>query len=106
MTEQEVKPLIVQLYTELLTRLHAEALRALDEDEIAEGAEMLANQFILGVKEADELDELLSLSPEEIRGLFINADFSKLTKKPGDAPAFVFAVPLLYISAFNLVEIF
>jgi len=77
MTEQEVKPLIVQLYTELLTRLHAEALRALDEDEIAEGAEMLANQFILDMKEADEMDELLSLSPEEIRELFNKSDFAK-----------------------------
>jgi hypothetical protein len=70
MTEQEVKPLIVQLYTEFLTGFDAEAQDAFDEEAVVEGAEMLANQFILGVKEADELDELLSLSPEEIRGLF------------------------------------
>ena len=77
MTEQEVKPLIVQLYTELITRINARIQNASDEGEIAEGAEMLANQFILDMKEADELDELLSLSPEEIRGLLNNADFSK-----------------------------
>jgi hypothetical protein len=77
MSEEEIKSLVVQLYTELLTRLDAGAQDAFDEDEIAEGAEMLANQFILGVKEADEMDELLSLSPEEIRELFNNADISK-----------------------------
>jgi hypothetical protein len=77
MTEQEVKPLIVQLYTELLIKFNAEAQGAFDEDKIAEGAEMLANQFILGIKEADEMDSLLSLSPEEIKGLFNNAHFSK-----------------------------
>ena len=77
MTEQEVKPLIVQLYTELLTRLDAGSQDAYDEDEIAEGAEMLANQFILDIKEADELDSLLSLSPEEIMGLLNNAIISK-----------------------------
>jgi hypothetical protein len=77
MTEQGIKPLIVQLYTELLTRFKAEAHDASDEDEIAECAEMLANQFILGMKEADELDELLSLSPEEIRELFNKSDFCK-----------------------------
>ena len=78
MTEQEVKPLIVQLYTELLTRLYARTQDAADdEDEIAEGAEMLANQFILDMKEADEMDELLSLSPEEIRELLNKSDFGK-----------------------------
>jgi len=77
MTEQEIKPLIVQLYKELLNRFNAEAEDSSDEDEIAEGAKMLANQFILGMKEADELDELLSLSPEEIRELFNKSDFSK-----------------------------
>jgi hypothetical protein len=75
MTEQELKPLIVQLYTELLTRLNARTQDAPDEDEMAGGAEMFANQFILGIKEADELDELLSLGPEEIRELFNNGDF-------------------------------
>src|SRR5215475_7917539 len=70
MSEQEAKPLIVQLYAELLTRLNAETHSASDENEIAEFAELLANQFILGIKEADELDELLSLSPEEIGELF------------------------------------
>jgi hypothetical protein len=70
MTEQELKPFIVQLYTELLTGFDAGAQDTLDEDAVAEGAEMLANQFIQGIKEADELDELLSLSTEEIRGLF------------------------------------
>ena len=78
MTEQEIKPLIVQLYTELLTRLYARTQDASDEDEIAAGAEMLANQFILSMKEADEMDDLLSLSPEEIRELFNKSDFGKL----------------------------
>jgi len=77
MTEQEVKPLIVQLYTELLTGFDAEEQDAFDEVAVVKGAEMLANQFILDIKEADELDELLSLSPEEIMGLLNNADFSK-----------------------------
>ena len=75
MTEQELKPLIVHLYTELLTRLNARTQDVSGEAEIAEGAEMLACQFILDMKEADELDELLSLSPEEITELFINGDF-------------------------------
>jgi hypothetical protein len=75
MTEQELKPLIVQLYTELITRLNARIQNASDEGEIAEGAETLANQIILDTKEADELDELLSLSPEEIRELFNKGDF-------------------------------
>jgi len=70
MTEQELKPLIVQLYTEMLTGFDAGAQDSFDEDAVAEGAELLANEFILGIKEADELDELLSLSPEEIRELF------------------------------------
>jgi len=70
MTEQELKPLIVQLYTELLTTLNAEALDASDEDEIAVGAETLGTHLILNMKEAGELDKLLSLSPEEIRELF------------------------------------
>ena len=77
MTEQELKPLIVQLYTELLTRLYARTQDAVDDDEIAESAEMLANQFILDMKEAGEMDELLSLSPEEIRELFGKSDFGK-----------------------------
>jgi len=77
MTEQEAKPLIVQLYAELLTRLNAETHSASDENEIAEFAELLANHFILGIKEADELDELLSLNPEEIRELFNKCGYSK-----------------------------
>jgi len=77
MTEHELKPLIVRLYTELLTRLDARTQDASDEDEIAEGAEILANQFILDIKEADELDSLLSLSPDEIRELFNKGDFGK-----------------------------
>ena len=76
MTEQELKSLIVQIYTELLTRLNAEAQDASDEDEIAIGAEALGTHLILNMKEAGDLDELLSLRPEEIRGLFNNADFS------------------------------
>ena len=39
------------------------------------GEIMLANQVILDMEEADELDELLSLSPEEIRELFNEGDF-------------------------------
>jgi hypothetical protein len=77
MTEQEVKPLIVRLYTESLTRLDSERQGASDQDEIAECAKMLAHQFILGIKESDEMEELLSFSPEEIRGLFNLSDFSK-----------------------------
>ena len=77
MTEQEVKPLIVQLYTELLTGFDAEAQDTFDEQAVVEGAEMLANQFILDMKEADEMDELLSLSPEEIRELFSKSNFGK-----------------------------
>jgi hypothetical protein len=76
-TEQELKPLIVQLYTELLTRLKARTQDAYGEGEIAEGAEMLANQFTMDFKEADELDDLLLLSPEEIRELFNKGDFRK-----------------------------
>ena len=77
MRRDALQPLIVQLYTELLTRLYARTQGPSDEDEIAAGAEMLANQFILDMKEADEMDELLSLSPEEIRELFNNSDFGK-----------------------------
>lgn len=44
---------------------------------IAEGAEMLAYQFILDMEDAGELDELLSLSREEITELFNNGDFRK-----------------------------
>jgi len=77
MTKQELKPLIVQLYTELITRLNARTQGASGEGEVAEAAEKLANQIILGMKEADELDELLSLSPEEIRELFTKDDFRK-----------------------------
>jgi hypothetical protein len=77
MTEQEVKPLIIQLYTELLTGFDAEAQGTFDEEAVVEGAEMLANQFILDIKEADELDSLLSLSPEEIMGLLNKPGFSK-----------------------------
>jgi hypothetical protein len=47
MTEQELKPLIVQLYTELITRLNAGTQGASGEGEVAEAAEMLANQIIL-----------------------------------------------------------
>jgi len=75
MTEQELKPLVVQLYTELITRLNARTQDPSDEGEIAEAAEMLANQIILDMKKADELDELLSLSPEEIKQLFNKGDF-------------------------------
>jgi hypothetical protein len=74
MTEQEVKPLIIRLYTEFLTGYDAEARDAFDEDAVAEGAEVLANQFILDVKSAGEMDSLLSLSPEEIMGLLNVAD--------------------------------
>jgi hypothetical protein len=74
MTEQELKSLIVQLYTELLARLNARLQDASGESEIAEGAQILANQFILDLKEADELEELLLLSPEEIRELFDKGD--------------------------------
>ena len=77
MTEQELKPLIVQLYTELLIRVNARTQDAYGEDEMAEDAEMLANQFILDMKEADELNKLLLLSPEEIREMFNNGDFGK-----------------------------
>ena len=77
MTEQEVKPLIVQLYTTLLTGFNAEIQGASNEDAVAEGAELLANQFILDIKEADEMDSLLSLSPEEVMGLLNNAEFSR-----------------------------
>jgi hypothetical protein len=75
MTEQELKPLIVQIYTELGARLNARTQGASGEGEVAEAAEMLANQIILDMREADELDELLSLSPEEIRELFNKDDF-------------------------------
>ena len=77
MTEHELNPLIGRLYTELLTRLDARTQDASDEDEVAECAEMLANRFILDIKEADELDSLLSLSPDEIRELFNKGDFGK-----------------------------
>ena len=59
----------------MITRLNARIQNASDEGEIAEGAEMLANQIILDMKQADELDKLLSLSPEEIRELFNKGDF-------------------------------
>ena len=75
MTEQELKTLVVKLYTELLTRLIERTQDVSGEGEIAEGAEMLAHQFLLDMKEADELDELLSLSPEEITELFNSGDF-------------------------------
>jgi hypothetical protein len=75
MTEQELKLIIVQLYTELLTRLNARTYDVYGEGEMAEGAEMLANQFLLDMKEVDELDGLLLLSPEEIRELFNKGDF-------------------------------
>ena len=77
MTEQELKLLIVQLYTELLTRVNARTQDAYGEDEMAEDAEMLANQFIQDMKEADVLDKLLLLSPEVIRDLFNKGDFRK-----------------------------
>jgi hypothetical protein len=77
MTEQELKPLIVQIYTELVARLNARTQDVSDEGGIAEAAEMLANQIILDMKESDELEELLSLSQEEIRELFNKDDFRK-----------------------------
>ena len=80
MTEQELKPLIVQIYTELVARLNARTQDVSDEGEIAEAAEMLANQIILDMKESDELDELLSLSQEEIRELFNKDDFKNKDK--------------------------
>jgi hypothetical protein len=70
MTEQELKTLIVQLYTQFLTRLNAEGQGAFDENEIAEGAEMFGTHLILNMREAGGLDDLLSQSPEEIRELF------------------------------------
>jgi len=70
MIEQELKTLIVQLYTQFLTRLNAEGQGAFDENEIAEGAEMFGTHLILNMREAGGLDELLSQSPEEIRELF------------------------------------
>jgi hypothetical protein len=76
MTEEDLKPLVVQQYTEFLTRLDAKTQGATDEDEVAECAEMLWNRLILGLKEAGELDELLSLSPEEVRELFNKSDFA------------------------------
>ena len=76
MTEQELKPLVVQQYTEFLTRLDAKTQVAPDEDEIAKCAESLWNRLILALKEAGELDELLSLSPEEVRELFNKSDFT------------------------------
>jgi hypothetical protein len=76
MTEQELKPLVVQLYTEFLTMLDAKTHGAPDEDEIADCAERLWNRLILGMKKAGELDELLSLSPEEVRELFNKSDFA------------------------------
>jgi len=77
MTEEELKPLIVQLYTELLTRLIERTQDVSGEGEITEGAEVLAYQFILDMKEADELNELLSRSHEEISELFNKGDFRK-----------------------------
>jgi hypothetical protein len=71
------KPLIVQIYTELVARLNARTQDVSDEGGIAEAAEMLANQIILDMKESDELEELLSLSQEEIRELFNKDDFRK-----------------------------
>jgi hypothetical protein len=70
MTEQELKTLIVQLYTEFLARLNAERQEAFDENEIAVGAEIFGTQLILNMREAGGLNELLSQSPEEISGLF------------------------------------
>jgi len=75
MTEQEFKTLIVQLYTEMPTRLSAEAQDASNEDGIAAGAEVFGTHVILKMKEEGALDELLSLSPEEIRELFNKSDF-------------------------------
>jgi len=75
MTEQELKTLIVQLYTELLTGFDAEAQAASDEDGIAEGAEIFGTHLILNMQEAGGLDELLSLSSEEIREMFNKSNF-------------------------------
>jgi hypothetical protein len=76
MTEQELKPLVVQLYTQFLTMLDAKSQGGPDLDEIAEFAERLWDRLILGMKQAGELDELLSLSPEEVRDLFNQSGFA------------------------------
>jgi len=75
MTEQEFKTLIVQRDTEMPTRLSAEAQDASDEDGIAEGAEIFGTHLILNMQEAGGLDELLSLSSEEIREMFNKSNF-------------------------------
>jgi hypothetical protein len=64
MTEQELKALIVQLYTQFLTRLNAEGQGTFDENEIAVGAEMFGTHLIMN------MNELLSQSPEQIREHF------------------------------------
>ena len=70
MTEQELKALIVQLYTQFLTRLNAEGQGTFDENEIAVGAEMFGTHLIMNMREAGGLNELLSQSPEQIREHF------------------------------------
>ena len=70
MTEQELKALIVQLYTEFLARLNAQGQGAFDENEIAMGAEMFGTHLIMNMREAGGLNELLSQSPEQIMVLF------------------------------------
>ena len=78
MTEQELKALIVQLYTQFLTRLNAEGQSTFDENEIAVGAEMFGTHLIMNMREAGGLNELLSQSPEQIRELFNDMPSSRL----------------------------
>ena len=78
MTEQELKTLIVQLYTQFLTRLNAEGQGTFDENEIAVGAEMFGTHLIMNMREAGGLNELLSQSPEQIRELFNDMPSSRL----------------------------
>jgi hypothetical protein len=78
MTEQELKALIVQLYTQFLTRLNAEGQSTFDENEIAVGAEMFGTHLIMNMREAGGLNELLSQSPEQIRELFSDMQASRL----------------------------
>jgi hypothetical protein len=74
MTEQEIKPFIVQLYAELFTRFNTEPQDTTDQ--IAEYAEMMAEQFMLDMNEED-LNRLLSLSPERLMEEFNKGDFPK-----------------------------
>jgi hypothetical protein len=74
MTEQEIKPIIAQLYAELFARFNTEPQDTTDQ--IAEYAEMMAEQFMLDMNEED-LNRLLSLSPEKLREEFNKGDFTK-----------------------------